>query len=67
VVGPAPDEEEFVPKTDEKARQRRVRGRKKRAPEQTLDDTDRGWGEYSDQSAHDRWLQEQRPPHWGSD
>ncbi len=33
-------------------------------PEQTRDDTDVGWGELPDESAHDRWLQEQRPPHW---
>ncbi|WP_114204250.1 hypothetical protein [Janibacter anophelis] len=33
-------------------------------PEQTKDDTDRGWGERPDEDAHDRWLQEQRPPHW---
>ncbi|MDO5628296.1 MAG: hypothetical protein Q4G43_08250 [Mobilicoccus sp.] len=36
--------------------------------EQTRDDTDEGWGERRDDSesadAHDRWLQEQRPPHW---
>lgn len=32
--------------------------------EQTRDDTDAGWGEYPDQRAHDRWLDEQRPPHW---
>jgi hypothetical protein len=61
-------EEEFVPTSDEGARQRRVRGRKvKRAPEQTKDDTDAGWGVRTEQSAHDRWLQEQRPPHWGTD
>ena len=35
-----------------------------RAPEQTRDDTDRGWGERRDEAAHDAWLQEQRPPHW---
>jgi hypothetical protein len=58
---------EFVPTPDEGARTRRVRGRKRRAPEQTKDDTDAGWGEYSDRAAHDRWLEEQRPPHWGSD
>jgi hypothetical protein len=34
------------------------------AVDQTRDDTDAGWGEYSDRGAHDRWLQEQRPPHW---
>ncbi|KRE35981.1 hypothetical protein ASG73_15060 [Janibacter sp. Soil728] len=33
-------------------------------PEQTRDDTDLGWGERPDEDAHDRWLQEQRPPHW---
>lgn len=33
-------------------------------PEQTRDDTDAGWGERRDESGHDRWLQEQRPPHW---
>jgi hypothetical protein len=33
-------------------------------PEQTRDDTDRGWGERPDEDAHDRWLREQRPPHW---
>ncbi|HEX5522939.1 MAG TPA: DNA helicase, partial [Pedococcus sp.] len=50
------------------ARKRRlVRRRPKVAPEQTRDDTDAGWGEFADTSAHDRWLQEQRPPHWGTD
>ena len=38
-------------------------------PEQTTDDTDVGWGEAPDPEAtsdeHERWLQEQRPPHWG--
>jgi hypothetical protein len=33
-------------------------------PEQTKDDTDAGWGERHDESSHDRWLREQRPPHW---
>jgi len=32
--------------------------------DQTRDDTDTGWGERRDEDAHDRWLQEQRPPHW---
>ncbi len=36
-------------------------------PEQTSDDTDAGWGEPAEQDQHDRWLHEQRPPHWGSD
>ena len=34
-------------------------------PEQSEDDTDRGWGERpADGSARDRWLEEQRPPHY---
>ncbi|MEI2765412.1 MAG: DEAD/DEAH box helicase [Dermatophilaceae bacterium] len=32
--------------------------------EQTRDDTDAGWGERPDPDADDRWLQQQRPPHW---
>jgi len=35
--------------------------------EQTKDDTDLGWGEQHEELAYDRWLREQRPPHWGSD
>lgn len=38
--------------------------RPRRRLAQTSDDTDRGWGERRDESEHDRWLQEQRPPHW---
>jgi hypothetical protein len=35
-------------------------------PEQTRDDTDVGWGEVPPgEDAHDEWLREQRPPHWG--
>ncbi|HEY5248643.1 MAG TPA: AAA domain-containing protein [Dermatophilaceae bacterium] len=34
-------------------------------PEQTRDDTDAGWGERSQEDAHDQWLRDQRPPHWG--
>jgi hypothetical protein len=71
-VEPEPREEaagagEFRPSPDEGARKRRLRRKGKRAPEQTKDDTDAGWGEFHDESAHDRWLQEQRPPHWGRD
>lgn len=33
-------------------------------PEQTVDDTDAGWGEAPRESGHEAWLQEQRPPHW---
>lgn len=40
------------------------RGAGRRRPEQTSDDTDRGWGERPDEDEHDRWLREQRPPHW---
>jgi hypothetical protein len=36
-----------------------------RAPEQTTDDTDVGWGQVPESAdAHERWLLEQRPPHW---
>jgi hypothetical protein len=28
------------------------------------DDTDAGWGERAEASSRDRWLQEQRPPHY---
>jgi hypothetical protein len=31
-------------------------------PEQTRDDTDRGWGEHA--GGNDDWLIEERPPHW---
>ncbi|WP_426565743.1 hypothetical protein ACPPVT_04115 [Angustibacter sp. McL0619] len=35
---------------------------------QTKDDTDVGWGELPDGDArrdqHEKWLNEQRPPHW---
>lgn len=31
-------------------------------PEQTSDDTDRGWGERA--SGNDDWLLAERPPHW---
>lgn len=38
--------------------------------ERTVDDTDAGWGDGSPEDTegtHDRWLAEQRPPHWGRD
>ncbi|MBY8871589.1 hypothetical protein K7640_06990 [Micromonospora sp. PLK6-60] len=31
-------------------------------PEQTADDTDRGWGERA--GGNDDWLLAERPPHW---
>ena len=31
-------------------------------PEQTTDDTDRGWGERP--GGNDDWLLAERPPHW---
>jgi hypothetical protein len=31
-------------------------------PAQTRDDTDAGWGERHE--ANDRWLWDERPPHW---
>ena len=59
--------DDFTPEPDAGARARRARVRKRRAPDQTRDDTDAGWGEHRDELAYDRWLREQRPPHWGSD
>lgn len=50
--------------TDEQTPPAEPKPRVRRRPEQTKDDTDRGWGERPDEDAHDRWLQEQRPPHW---
>ena len=38
---------------------------KRSKPEQTRDDTDAGWGERPHEDAHDQWLRDQRPPHWG--
>ena len=68
-AGPAERaESEFTPVPDEKPRKRRALRRKAKRPlEQTKDDTDAGWGEYRDESAYDRYLREQRPPHWGTD
>lgn len=43
---------------------RRVQPTRRRRPEQTKDDTDLGWGDRPDEDAHERWLREQRPPHW---
>ena len=61
-------EEDPAPKADDGARRRRLRGRRAVRPaEQTKDDTDVGWGERRNDDEHDRWLQEQRPPHWGTD
>jgi len=50
-------EQEQAPRSKPRTRRRRT--------DQTSDDTDRGWGEVpADEDAHDRWLREQRPPHW---
>ena len=45
---------------------KRVRRRFRRGgAERSLDDTDTGWGDRpTGGDAHDRWLTEQRPPHW---
>ncbi|GGQ41729.1 hypothetical protein [Couchioplanes caeruleus] len=34
-------------------------------PEQTRDDTERGWGYSSSADSNDDRLLEDRPPHWG--
>ncbi len=64
-----------VPPTPTSTSRRRRRRRATRpgtagaAGEPTSDDTDLGWGEAPDAGAqrdeHERWLHEQRPPHWG--
>ncbi len=41
-----------------------ITSRRRRPVEQTRDDTDAGWGERPRDSAHDHWLEENRPPHW---
>ena len=33
-------------------------------PEQTTDDTDRGWGEAADEVDDDERLLREKPPHW---
>lgn len=40
------------------------RDTERRFVEQTRDDTDEGWGDWRDQEDRDRWIAEQRPPHW---
>ncbi|OPZ56560.1 MAG: hypothetical protein BWY91_00288 [bacterium ADurb.BinA028] len=38
---------------------------KRSSAERSADDTDTGWGERPRSGdEHDRWLEEQRPPHW---
>ncbi len=32
--------------------------------DQTRDDTDEGWNDWRDDEDRDRWLEEQRPPHY---
>ncbi len=51
------------PKTPKTPKGRRIL-RRRSEPDQTRDDTDAGWGEREDRDARDRWLREQRPPHW---
>ena len=33
-------------------------------PDQTSDDTDRGWGEHPDDADDDERLLREKPPHW---
>ncbi|HEX6919766.1 MAG TPA: hypothetical protein VF314_06030 [Actinomycetes bacterium] len=33
-------------------------------PEQTSDDTDRGWGEHPDDRDDDERITREKPPHW---
>lgn len=61
----ASESEETLEETPEpEVTKKRRRPFRRSKADQTLDDTDAGWGERTDESAHDRWLREQRPPHW---
>jgi len=60
----APEAEKPGEKAASTSKKGRRRGFRRSSAEQTLDDTDAGWGERVDESAHDHWLGEQRPPHW---
>jgi hypothetical protein len=54
-----------APDSEPPAQQAAPVARPARSPEQTSDDTDLGWGEAPEPGdSHDRWLLEQRPPHW---
>ncbi|WP_018347895.1 hypothetical protein [Longispora albida] len=50
-----PDEERIVDFSDDDA---------PLLPEQTSDDTDRGWGDRPSRDANDFRLLDDRPPHW---
>ncbi len=63
-TGPGEQGEPVETRASRKAKKKRRIGFRKSTAEQSLDDTDVGWGERVDDSAHDRWLREQRPPHW---
>ena len=62
-VTPTPEASAPPAETPKRAR-RRVR---RAATERSADDSDTGWGDRprsGDDPAHERWLNEQRPPHW---
>lgn len=62
--GAAVDQNDGETRASRRAHKKRRRSLRRSSADQTVDDTDAGWGERVDESAHDRWLQEQRPPHW---
>lgn len=63
--GAAPDEEPEADSTGSFARSGAARSSAAEPVlDQTRDDTDLGWGERRDVGDHERWLREQRPPHW---
>ena len=65
--GPAVADQDATPEAKAPVTESAEASAQPKAPEQTKDDTDAGWGEAPTESAYDRWLREQRPPHWGSD
>lgn len=43
---------------------RRSRTRRPAVADQSVDDTDAGWGERGESGTSAEWLRAQRPPHW---
>jgi very-short-patch-repair endonuclease len=67
-TAPAEAEASTVPAegpTGESSKPKRRKRLRRGDVERSADDTDTGWGERPRSGdEHDRWLQEQRPPHW---
>ncbi|MGE9807800.1 AAA domain-containing protein [Janibacter sp. G1551] len=64
LTGTTPISEDPVDDDHDDAAQAQPTSTPRRRPEQTSDDTDSGWGERGEDAERDRWILEQRPPHW---